>query len=578
MEFFDTIRQVKNNWQPYKVWELEQRKKEKQNEELRKKYPPTPEELAYAKQYGRTIVDAINTMDQHSIDKSEDANLVISNYTTAISIMTVLSGVGLGALLKRSNIGKKLPNLKPYWEILGLIVATSVVSPIVNIWRSKVTKQASRIARFQAREHDLKDYNNFIVYDEKQINEAEKIAKSLPDIQEKRKDVITKKDFNPIQSYKDAKKTTENLKNDEEKYLEWKKEYLKAEEKKKEEFKNINPSKGDLNKAQKDKEVMLNTIRKIENMSLEYSNNMEMATFILAAIIVTAGTAVGGGMAAVIHKLQKYNVISGKYNKSLSVLKALLVTIIPGIATMVALGPTIKLVKDSARIGRFKAKQEFLKDPQNFIAYDDEQRKNIDSKINIKQLNIGFWERFKDDLSAIKKLKNDFAEYKTYMDTKHKDELKLKEALKQVMITNSQKQEAINLQKQAFYSFEKIDEKAQRFTDDADAAIDAGNTITAGTMNLMMKLIPAYLFGKEIKELNKGKTPQNIIEVLQLAFSGKLKGKLLAIMLAPFILPKFVAYGLVINGVQIKKDAGKIGVMTAMQDLDNPKNFLKENS
>lgn len=46
--------------------------------------------------------------------------------------------------------------------------------------------------------------------------------------------------------------------------------------------------------------------------------------------------------------------------------------------------------------------------------------------------------------------------------------------------------------------------------------------------------------------------------------------------MVPFFLPSFINIPLTIKGIQIKKDAGKIGVMTAMKDLDNPKNFLSE--
>jgi len=40
----------------------------------------------------------------------------------------------------------------------------------------------------------------------------------------------------------------------------------------------------------------------------------------------------------------------------------------------------------------------------------------------------------------------------------HKEELKLQEALKQIEISDKQKTDAINLQKRAFHSFEKMDE------------------------------------------------------------------------------------------------------------------------
>ena len=43
MEFFDSIRQVKSNWEPYKKWEEQQKDKDFQRQELSKKAPASKE-------------------------------------------------------------------------------------------------------------------------------------------------------------------------------------------------------------------------------------------------------------------------------------------------------------------------------------------------------------------------------------------------------------------------------------------------------------------------------------------------------------------------------------------------------
>jgi hypothetical protein len=58
MEFLDSLRQVKQNWEPYKKWEKEQDDKEFQRQELHKKVKTSKEELEKADQYGHTVVDA----------------------------------------------------------------------------------------------------------------------------------------------------------------------------------------------------------------------------------------------------------------------------------------------------------------------------------------------------------------------------------------------------------------------------------------------------------------------------------------------------------------------------------------
>lgn len=576
MEFFDTIKQVRANWGPYRKWDIEQQKKEKQNEALRKKYPPTPEELKYAKQYGRTIVDVMNTMDQHSIDKSQDVGVVAGNIFLVAALTAMAAGFGLGTAVKKSGLGKKLPNFEPYWEILGVIIAETVTTTIGQIWMAKVQKQASRIARFQTREDDLKDSRNFVIYSQDQITKAQEIAKTLPDVKEKRNDTFSKDTFNPIKTFFDAKKTTDQLKKDDAKYREWKKRYLAQEEQKKEKFKTLNPPQDQLNEAQKNRDAMLNTIKKIEITSLDYLNNMQMATFALAVVVTAAGTAVGWGSAFLIHILEKKGKIP-KYN-AMTAVKGSLALIFPMVATMAALAPTNKLIKDAARIGRYKAKKELLDNPESFIFYEDDKRKTS-GQIQENQTDAkpkGLWARFKKDMTALKQLKKDYAEYENYMNTTHKEELKLQDALKQVEISDQQKADAQQLQKKAFHSFEKMDEKAQRFTDDTDAAVDITKCIIYSFMGIASKLFPIYICGKEVKRINHGKVPEDFIKVLQLMFSGKVQGKAAFVMIASYIIPHFLKIPIVVKGIQVKKDAGKIGVMTAMKDLEDPKNFLDD--
>lgn len=575
MEFFETLQQVQSNWQPYKKWEFEQQKKEKQKIELIKKYPPNSQDLKDAKQYGRTIVNAINIMDKHSIDKSEDASVNAGYKMLLFAMMSTIIGATAGSVLGITKAAKKIPDMKPYWMPLGMLISTAISMPILNIWLAGITKQASRIARFQTRENDLKDHINFIVYNDEQITEAGKIAKTLPDIKENRRDKLTKDDFNTIKAYKKTKKTADSLKKDAKKYNIWKEKYLKKEEKRDQTFKNLTPSKSAVSKAEKDRDKLLNTVKKIENKSLEYYNNMEMAAHVIIAGATLASAAVGLGMTGLIKKLQKKKP-GLKYNKTLNILQG--VPLIAGvIAPTVLLAPINKLIKNAARIGRFKAKQELLKNPDNFIAYDDEQKKTIPMNDIPKKQPKGLFGRFKEDLKAIKQLQNDTKEYEKYMDTLHKDELKLHKSLKQIKISDKQNNDAANLQKQAFYSFEKMDEKAQRFTDDTDAAVNSTLIVSGSIISLAVRVLSVYLCGKEIKKINGNKVPNHIGEVLKLAFfSGKLKGKTMAIMLMPFILPNIATILMGIKGVQIKKDAGKIGIMTAMQDLEDPKNFLPE--
>lgn len=577
MEFINTIRQVKANWEPYKKWDIEQQKKEKQNHELLKKYPPTKEELEHAKQYGRTIVDVINTMDQHSIDKSEDASVNLS-YKLTLAEFAIISLGFLSGLWANKNYGKKYPQVAPYMKYIGIMAITTLTNPILSIYQSKVSKQASRIARFQTREQDLKDSRNFVVYNQSQIDEAKSIAKNMPEVNENRKDKFDSSIFNLWKNFKLTKKTAEILEKDEVNYEKWKEDYLKKEALKQENFKNINPTPEELNKAEKDRDMILNTIKKIENTSLNYLNNMEMATHWIKIGVSSGFLGIGAGLVSLVTLMQKKNILPKKFKGEILLLGSLMFGV-PIIGTMSTLGPMNKMLKDAARIGRFKAKQELLNNPENFIAFDEEKRNSIKLKEENTEFTKqkGLWKRFKEDLNSIKQLKKDYNEYKQYMDTTHKEELKLHEALKQVKITSEQQKESQHLKKNAFQSFEKMDEKAQRFTDDTDAAVDITRHSIGSSIGLITKFMPLIMCGKEIMQANGGKAPDGFIDACRHVFSGELKPKtFMSVVLVSFILPKFIRIPLFIKSMQIKKDAGKIGVMSAMQDLDNPKNFLDD--
>lgn len=572
MEFFNTLREVKNNWNPYKKWETEQKTKEEQDKELRKKYPPSPEELEHANQYGRTIVDSINIMDQHSIDKSEDAAYMVKNAKTIMGLTSIPLGCFLGSL---SLLSKKVRNkleLALYFQAIGAIATTMIASIIGNIWGASIEKQASRIARYQTRENELKDSRNFVIYTKEQINEAKEIEKTLPEISEKRKDLTLKKSLNPIATFKKAKETTDGLRKDYDIYKEWKEKYLKEEKEKKIKFEQMNPSQEDLSKAQKDRNVLLNTIKKIEYSSLNYMMDMKLAVLTVASLLLSAGMALSFATVKLMDYLQKNKKLAND-SLGINIAKAAELKFIPVIILLLVIGPVIKLTKDAARIGRYKAKQEMLSDPANFISYDDKTRNEIKIPECVNAKEKSFVEKFKQDIRILKQFKKDYNEYHNYMNTEYKEELKLKEALKKINISSEQEANAIYLQKNAFHSFEKMDEKAQRYTDDTEAGVDILLHIISSISTGAARIFSISILLKKLREHEKNdiKSIKDITKALKY-----FKGSDLIKIALPILAPLLINIPLGIKGIQIKKEAGKIGVMQAINDLEDPKNFIND--
>ena len=581
MEFVKNIQEIRRNWQPYRVWEIEQQKKDNIDQILRKQNPPSKNDIQKAQQYGKTIVDAIDIMDRNALDKTEDVSLVIHNYSTITMLISLVLGVGLGGLIKKTSLSKKLPDLKPYWELLGIIISTAIASVGVNIWQTNTSKQASRLARFDTRNNELKDYKNFVTYTEEQIKTAKEISENS---EEEEIDINFKKidynNFQPIKMHKSSLVTKKYLDSKSKDYNKWKTTFIEKEKNKKEYFTKLEKSltEDDLKQAEKERNAILNAIKKIEKMSNDYSINMKLATFALSGILTVAGTAVGALLAGAISLIQKRCNIPNKYNNKLKLLQFSLITIIPGITSMFAIAPTVKLTKDAARIGRFKAKQELNSNPELFITYSDKEREKI-SVPDIRMEKNSFWKQLKKDILSLKTLKKDAEEYFNYIETDYIKEQKVRKALNKLEIDSSQEQEAKKLQQQLFYAFEKIDEKQVSFTEDTDAAIDISREVGISIIDFASKLIPIFACAKDIKRINNGNVPRTLKEVLNVMASGRLKTTTIIALSLPFIIPKFLYLYTIFKGIQIKKQANMIGIMSAMNDLNDPKNFIikKEN-
>lgn len=556
MEFFDSLRQVKSNWQPYKKWETEQNDKEFQRQELHKRIPTSKEDLDKASQYGRTLIDSINIMDQYSINKAEDvevtSKLASGFIDMAISLPGIVAFIALQKNPKMINLMEKNPIKGQLALILPTIALPLVLQPFFTVKFASYEKEASRIARYQAREDELKDPQKFVIYDNKQIEEAKKIAKTLPDPVEEKKSKL-----NPITNYSDSIKSIKTLIKDHKNYLNWKQEHLKNEKNRIESVDNMEISNEQMQKAKNDQDNLLRVIRKIELNSQNYLNNTEAAFNLAMGSSALTGLIGGLLIKGIIHILQKVKVISNN-SKIINVLKSL-APAIGAIGLVFSVGSySVKAQKEAAKIGRFKAKQELLKDPHNFISYDDEQLDSVkDLKAPPKEKPT-LLAKTKNSFKFFFKLKRDFKEYEKYKKTEGKEEQKLQEALKKINVSNDQIKKAKSLQKNAFMSFEKIDEMTQRYVDDTEAAADITKQFIESASSLIMALGALVLMTKKSKQANKIKKISNIISTIAL--------------------PLVIQLIATVKINQVKKEAGKIGTMKAMQDLDDPKHFVQDSS
>lgn len=574
MEFFNSIQQVKNNWQPYKKWEAEQEDKEFQRQELHKRVPISKEDLEKASQYGRTLIDSINVMDQYSINKAEDVELATDAGLEFVGMGVGIAGLALGAIALKSSklnkitnelsnkIRKKYPSfpaqemvIKSFILEAGLVLLSLITMPYFMVKAKFYQKEASRVARYQAREDELKDPKYFVIYSDEQIKQAKEIAKTMPDIEEKKKSKI-----NPISNWSESIKSIKSILSSHKYYEHWKQEHLSAQEQKLKTLKSMTVSTEQLKNAKKDQDNLQRIIKKIETYSQNYLNNTEMATNVIAGSSLVTGYLGGKLVSLSVSLLQKLKIISQtsafannarKYSGGIGSLGMVLFA-----GTYV-----IKIQKEAAKIGRFKAKQELLKDPHNFITYSDEQLdsvKDLKAPTKTKMNPIAkSYDSFKFFLQAIK----DYKEYEKYQKTTGKDEQKLDKALLKIDVSQNQLQDAKSLQKNAFMAFEKMDEKAQRYTDDMEAATDIGKQYIGQFTGIISGI---YLIKNMLKQLEQAEKTHSDFVVMKAIKKSWI----------PFALTGLIEIITEIQSNELKKRAGRIGVMEAIQGLDNPKLFV----
>ena len=108
MDFFNSLSQVAKNRSNFKKWEDNQRNENAQREELAKRRQHTPEELQKAKEYGSTIIDVIDVMDNHSENVAENVETAVD----PLSQLATIAGLfGFNWLAFQTKSKKEFLNL-----------------------------------------------------------------------------------------------------------------------------------------------------------------------------------------------------------------------------------------------------------------------------------------------------------------------------------------------------------------------------------------------------------------------------------------------------------------------------------
>ena len=491
-------------------------------------------------QKSKTLLRAIDVMDEYSQKRAEDMEIatesVVSNVMEIALMLGSVLGMGLyfavmaaKGQLPKAIEGIKNPNQKKLATgtivsaITGGVLGTAAAFPLYA-WAAKAEVKASRKGRFEAMNKELKDPKTFATLSPEQEEELNTNLAILS---------LTKKSKTPITRLKDGVKAIKDMLFDSKEYQQQK---LAFDEKciaEKQHF-DKELTEEEIEKAKEDQQLLTKLVEKIDIASQDYAENAELATSALTTTIF--------GFGALFTLL--YEKVATKLKLPKTTVPAILSISLMVFASIFS----ASIQKQAARVGRFKAKQELMQNPEKLVYVSDEKTNEI--------TDIEF-EPYKKQ-GMFKFLKNAWKnnkEFENWKKTEGEKQKKLSEAMESIELSEEQIQDAKRLQKNTFKTFNKVDEKSQRYSESLEAlgqAVQYPISLIASSIGL--------IFG--MKHLNK---------------AMELKGSQAMNELMKYLACVFVStlpsLGLNAYITKEQKKASRVADMLAIKEIEDHRNF-----
>ena len=457
-QFLNSINEVKKNYSKYDDWEQKQADEKARKQYLAKTLDIPKDKLELTEEKAKTVIRAAELLDNRSENNAENMEQLTGIISSIAILIPALGSEFL--LLHLMKKGKKIPKGLPFASpVLTLATAVGLI-----LWGNAKQKQASRIGRFQAKQNDLKDVKNFVIYTPEQIERAVEKAKEIPDEKERKGLMKLIAEMKDVFSDKEA-------------YKKW----MKSKDPQAiEKLKELACTPEQLKQGEADKELIVDAVKDINIKAEEYSENVEnvfdtMSTVSwLAAIPLTMG----------VNKIIKH------VNSFPQKLRPLISTVV---GLTVGIGITLwgtAEQKNAARIGRYKARQELMKNPASLLAFSKEEMEQA-KDIKAPEQKISFWKKIGQNFSFLPQYLKDKKEYKEYKEKTQKQNEKIINVLKQdTTISDKQMKDAKHLQEKVFTAFDEVDEMSQRYSEDVEAGTDIAKEVgvsiwTIGSMGAL---------------------------------------------------------------------------------------------
>lgn len=484
----------------------------------------------------KALLRAIDVMDEYSQKRAEDTEVATEEIIGwGVSIAMTL-GAGLGLLFK-NNKGilklsskftkdeKALPEVAKLVSggIGGILGLTAASFPLYS-WAAKAETKASRKGRFEAMNKELKDPKIFATLNDEQ-------EKKLNENLEILKEVKEKKDY--LKGLKESWEAVKGIVVDSKEYLEQKTNFeIDLIRDKKHFDKKLTPE--EIEDAKHDQQLLTKLVEKIDIASQDYAENAELATSALITGTFAFSTL--------------FSLLYEKVAKSLNWKKTSVPAVLSGLLMFGASIWGASVQKEAARVGRFKAKQELMNNPERLVYVPDEKTGEI-KDIQISNEKKGFFKFMKDAWKNSK-------EYDKWKKNEGAQEKKLSKALENIELTDEQLKEAKRLQYNTFKTFNKVDEKSQKYAESIEAL---GQSIQAP----LVQLLSLIGIGVGSKFLVKG-----------------LKSKIPAEKTIGFIKYFMTVLGFTLPSIAInayitkeQKKASRVANMLAIDEMQDYRNF-----
>jgi len=183
--------------------------------------------------------------------------------------------------------------------------------------------------------------------------------------------------------------------------------------------------------------------------------------------------------------------------------KVSVITKVAGLAATLAAGIfSAQISKHASRVGRFKVKQELLKNPEQLTYVSDDKTGEIKDVQIPPSLKTGIF-------SFLMRAYKDNKEYNRYKKTGAIAEKRFFKAVESLELTPEQIKDAKRLQKNTFKTFNKVDENSQKYSESVEALGQAAYT----PLGVIFALVGATLGLKYLNKIFAAKT--NITKIIK---------------------------------------------------------------